>query len=246
MENLKQYDGYVPHAPQRVFCTQCGTELSGNAAFCSACGAPVAPAPQAAPVAQPTPVAAANPYAATFSAPAMETPPSHLAEKPAFPLISVIMLGVSAFIAFMSFCISNLSFLGFMEFSAISAIVVGMILDKKEKKLIVAIGFLALAFFTFLSSITSFSGSYFWTPGRNILSLLWNSFTWMAIAAIGVFFLIGKNKLKILKIVGCAVGLGMSFFAMLTWIGWVPGSAIFSFLQASALYAGAFLYDPYK
>lgn len=249
-------------APVKRFCTSCGAELAGNAAFCSACGArtaapapaaapvvvPVAePVPVAAPVAEPVPVAApiAPPVAAPYAAPVMESAPAQLKERPKFPLISVILLGISAFLLF---CLSGLTFLGFMEFSAISAILLGMILGKGEKKLIVAIGFFALAFFTMIGSFTALSNSMRWgyASTATTLSFLWNSFAWIANAAIGVFFLIGKNKLKILKIIGCAVALGMSFFSMLTYIGWVPGSAIFGFLQASALYVGTFLYDPYK
>lgn len=46
-------------APKKRFCTNCGTQIMSNAAFCGACGARVTPIPVAPPpVAQPQPVAA--------------------------------------------------------------------------------------------------------------------------------------------------------------------------------------------
>ena len=254
-------------APKKSFCTACGAELAQGVAFCGACGkqvaaaaAPVAeaapveeaaPAEEAAPVVEVAPVAEPAPVAvaATASEPVEVVPP---AAARAFPLVPVILTGIAALMAFISMC-GQFSFLNFMEFSCLGALIVGMILWKKDKNLIVSIGFLALAFFGIIGGFVAFSNYIRWglSVAAAMLTLMGSSVTCLCNAAIGVSHLIAKPKLAVLKTLACAVAVGFGFLMLIVSLiilrGSGAGSLIFTFLlQTVTLYAGALLYTPYK
>lgn len=221
------------------FCTSCGAALTGGA-FCAACGAKVVaaaattPVEEAAPAAQPVP--AAEP----------------IAPAKAFPLVPVILTGVAALMAFIAMC-GRFTFLTFMEFSCLSALIVGMIVFKKDKNLIVSIGFLALALFGMISGFVGFSNNIRYGLGAiaAIITLMFSSVTWLCDAAIGVTYLLAKPKLALVKTLACAAAVGFGFLTMIVSLivmrGNGAGSLIFTFLlQTTTLYAGALLYTPYK
>ena len=254
-------------APKKTFCTACGAELAPGVAFCGACGsaaaAPAAePAPveAAAPVEEPVPVEVAapaeEPVPVEVAAPAEEPVPVEVvapaAPAKAFPLVSVILTGVAALMAFIAMC-GRFSFLNFMEFSCLGALIAGMIVIKKDKNLIVSIGFLALAFFGMIGGFITFSNYIRW--GMSVIAamlvLMLSTVTWLCNAAIGVSHLIAKPKLALIKTLSCAVAVGFDFLLMIVSLivlrGNGAGSLIFTFLlQTVTLYAGALLYTPYK
>lgn len=237
------------------FCTACGAQLTGTA-YCGNCGAKAperkveeVPAEIVAPVdpvAPEVPVAPAEPVVIEPAAPAAAP-----ANK-AFPLVPVILIGVAALMAFISMC-GRFTFLNFMEFSCLSGLIVGMILCKKEQNLIVAIGFLALAFFGLIGDFVTMSRniSYGLPVLSAVLSLVFSMLFWLCDAAIGFTYLAAKPKMAVLKTLACAVAVGYSFICMICALivsrGSGAGSLIFTFLlQTTTLYAGALLYTPYK
>lgn len=216
------------------FCTSCGAALTGGA-FCAACGAKVVTAAATTPVEE--------------AAPAAEP----IASAKAFPLVPVILTGVAALMAFIAMC-GRFTFLNFMEFSCLSALIVGMIVFKKDKNLIVAIGFFALAIFGMIGSFVSFANNIMYgisNIGVGIFTLMLGSVAWLCDAAIGVTYLLAKPKLAVFKTLACAAAVGFGFLTMIISLivmrGRGAGSLIFTFLlQTATLYAGALLYTPYQ
>ena len=264
-------------APKAAFCTNCGAALKEGAQFCSGCGTKVAgaapapapvfePVPEAivvppvqseeepvvpeapTPVAEPTPVvpvAEPTPVAPV----AVEAPSSAAPTSAKFPLIPVILAGVAALYTFIVMCGWGNFFFDFMGLGVLAAVIVGMILCKKEKNLITAIGFLAMAGLGFLSTFIGFIRAVSWRPGYAIFAFLFGSVAWIANAGIGVSYLIAKPKLANLKTLGAALGAGIALLSLfsLSFVTHSFGWQLLEFLfYVLPLYAAAILYTPFK
>ena len=143
-----------------------------------------------------------------------------------------------------------------MNFLSMAGIIVGMIIWKKEKNIIVAASFLAMAFFAMISSFAGMTNNirYGVNVAVALLTFMMSSVGWLCNAAIGLTYLFAKPKLATLKTLACALALGFGFLTMIILvityavqhyggIGW----QIFSFLLSSIpLYLGTILYTPYK
>ena len=207
------------------FCTSCGAPLNGGT-FCSHCGARVA--------AQSVPKAA----------PAVAAKSS--------PLIPLILLGVTALYTFINFFIHTYgfgSFLGkFFAAAPIAGLIVGLLIfTKKEKNLIFAISFFALAF---MEMVSSFQMLRYGRVGFAIFSFLFSSVICAANAGIGLTYLFGKAKLAPLKTLCCCAAAGASFMLILvSTIAFHRGFGynLIGFLFSTLpLYAATILYTPYQ
>lgn len=253
--------------PDSAFCMNCGAKVGAPVAAPAAEEAPVlvaAPVVEAAPVAEPAPVVEEAPVAAPAPevvpepvvipepapAPVAEpAPESSLAGGWKFPLVPVILVGVAALYQFIVMCGWGGFFWDFMNLSALAAVIVGMIICKKEKNLITAIGFLALAGIGFLSTFVSFVQTVGWRPGYAIFAFLFGTVAWAADAGIGVTYLLGKEKLANLKTLAAALGAGISFLSLfsLSFVVHNFGWQLLGFLfYAVPLYLAAILYTPFK
>ena len=140
-----------------------------------------------------------------------------------------------------------------MNVGCFAAVIVGMIIWKKEKNIIVAAGFLAMAFFSMIGSFTGLIRNiqYGFNVGVALVSFMFGSMTWLCNAGIGLTYLFGKPKLAVLKTLACALTVGFSFLTMIIMIisqrGHGAGWQIFTFLLGTVpLYLGTILYTPYQ
>ena len=251
-----------------AFCMNCGAQVGAPVAAPVVEEAPVlvaapvvetAPAPVAAPVPEavvipePEAVVIPEPVAAPVAAPVVEpAPASSLAGESSgwkLPLIPVILVGVAALYQFIVMCGWGGFFWDFMNLSSLAAVIVGMILCKKEKNLITAIGFLAMAGIGFLSTFVGFVQSVGWRPGYAIFAFLFGTVAWAANAGVGVTYLLGKEKLANLKTLAAALGAGIAFLTLFSLsfvvhnFGWQLLNFLFYVLP---LYAAVVLYTPFK
>lgn len=259
-------------APGAVFCTNCGAQVGAPVAAPAPEAAPLvaepvvaAPAPEVIPepvaapvtevvpepVAAPAPEVVPEPVAAPVTV-AEPAPASSLAGEASgwkFPLVPVILVGVAALYQFIVMCGWGNFFFDFMNLSALAAVIVGMILCKKEKNLITAIGFLALAGMGFISTFVGFVQTVAWRPGYAIFAFLFGTVAWAADAGIGVTYLLGKEKLANLKTLAAALGAGIAFLSLfsLSFVVHNFGWQLLGFLfYAVPLYLAAILYTPFQ
>ena len=242
-------------APKKSFCTSCGTELSAGATFCSACGAKVVtvPAPEAAPapVEAPAPEAAPAPAAepvVVLEAPAPGAEPAApIASGWKPPIASIILAGVAALYTFIMMCMRGGFFNDFMSLNAIAAVIVGMIICKKEKNLITAIGFFVLAFMELINCFSALT----YGPGiYRFFAFMFISVIWIAKGGIGVTYLLGKEKLANLKTLACTLVAAISFFmaviSSITFRGGFGGRFLGFLFCTVPLCMAAVLYTPFK
>lgn len=169
-----------------------------------------------------------------------------------FPVVSVILVGIATLMALVT-VFGRPSFVNIMEFACLSALVVGLILGKKDRNLIVAIGFLALVLFGIIDSFITLRNYIQWGLGVDTAApmLCGKAITLLCDAAIGISYLIAKPKLAVLKTVACAVVVSFSFLTIVCALIVMRGSGAVStsltfLLQTATLYVGALLYTPYK
>ena len=252
----------TPHE-NRSFCSSCGAPLTGGA-FCGKCGARIiaTTAPAAAvepvPAAEPAPAAVAAPEAAPVSV------VTTITWK--FPLIPVILMGIVFLMnliplfaqigALTSGAAGNLaaSFgLSFMEVCCLALLIVGMIVCKKERNLIVGFGFLGLAIFSLSGAVLMISN--YLSYGFDIATALGVSLSrWVDLlccALLGIAYLVAKPKLAGLKIAACAIAVGLGLLGQITSLIVTHGDgAAVSFanflVYTVALYTAALLYTPFK
>lgn len=262
-------------APAPAFCGNCGAALKAGAQFCTSCGAKVV-ATEPAPVVEPVPAAepAVEPVVVPPVRPAtepvsqepvvLEAPapaPAPVAEpapaaEPApyqFPIAPLIMVGLAAFYQFIMLFVGNYNFgtfFGkFLGFAPYALLVVSLIICKKEKNALFGIGFLAFAaagFISFFISMINYA-----TMGIPIEavagSLIIGLFGLLPNAMIGVYYLVGKPNLKVLKIIGVILSLLLSFIGFIvSMVNYATATAVFSFLFSAALMVGVLLYNPGK
>ena len=256
-----------------VFCSACGAPLQGGA-FCGQCGAeivvttvhkpaPVAevsPAPKAVPTVAPAPAAVEVP---------VKEPASSLDAAPApwkFPLVSVILVGIvflmtliplfSQFRALTPGAAGNLAasfYLSITEVCCLAVLIVGMIVCKKPRNLIVAISFLFLAMLRISGAVLIISNylSYGYSIAIALSTSLLNWVDCPCFILIAVAYLVARPKIAGLKIAACATAVGFGLLTKIVSIIILKGDgavALLSdyFLYTVALYAAALLYTPFK
>lgn len=254
------------------FCSACGAPLTGTP-FCGQCGAKVVvtavhtPEPQEEVTSVETVVPAAVTVTPVVEAPAAAT---LLDEKPAtwkFPLIPVILMGVLVVVYLISLIpqFRSLSWDGIpslavsfilscVELCCYVAVLVGMMTCKKQRNLVVALGFMVLALCGMISGPV-FLVNYMSYYGFGIgYSLYLSIYSWIGMVfnlLIAVSYLIAKPKAAKLKMAACIAVLGVKFLILVIdlVIRRFTGTfaSVFNFLvYDAALYASVLLYTPFK
>ena len=254
----------------RRFCSACGALLTGTN-FCGECGAKIlitavhTPAPQEAvtpakTVAEPVAPAVAEPVATLLD------------EKPAawkFPLISVILMGILV-IMHMIELLPQFKYLSWdgipylavsfvlscVELCCYAVVLVGMMTCKKQRNVVVALGFIMLTLCGMIGGpalIASYMSNYGFGFGN---SLYFSIHSWIGILfnlLIAVSYLIAKPKATKLKMATCIAILGINFLILGIDLIIMRASfsdfiiSFFNFLIFdAALYVSALLYTPFK
>lgn len=267
------------HQKNCRFCSACGAPLTGTP-FCGQCGAKVVvtavhtPEPQEEVTPVETVAPAVEPVvpAAVTVAPVVEAPVAAtlLDEKPAarkFPLISVILMGILVVVYLISQIpqFRSLSWDGIpslavsfvlscVELCCYAAILVGMMTCKKQRNLVVALGFMVLALCGMICGPV-FLVNYMSYYGFGIgYSLYLSIHSWIGMVfnlLIAVSYLIAKPKAAKLKMGACIAALGMMFLILVIdlVIRRFTGTfaSFFNFLLFDAtLYVSVLLYTPFK
>lgn len=269
----------------RRFCSACGAILTGTN-FCGECGAKVlitavhTPEPQeeVMPVETVAPAVESVVPAERMVAPVVEAPAAAtlLDEKPAawkFPLISVILMGILV-IMHMIELLPQLGSLGsFLNWNGIAqlaatfvlscvemccyiALLIGMMACKKQRNVVVALGFIMLTLCGMIGGpvrIASYMSNYGFGFGY---SLYLSIHSWIGILfnlLIAVSYLIAKPKAAKLKMAACIAVLGVKFLILGIDLIIIRASlsdfiaSFFNFLISDvALYLSVLLYTPFK
>ena len=249
------------------FCSSCGAPLTGGA-FCGKCGAKIIASTAPVTAAEPTPAPVPAPVA--VAAPAPESAPAaSLATEPSkwkFPLVSVILMGIvflmnliplfAQILALAPGAAGNIvaSFgLSCTEVCCLALIIVGMIVCKKERNLIVGFGFLGLAIFSLSGAVLMISN--YLSYGFDIAIVLGASlYLWidcLYFALIGLAYLVAKPKLSGLKLAACIIPIGLGLLRQAAYLIVNKGSgaavSLANFLCYTVmLYVAVMLYTPFK
>lgn len=168
------------------------------------------------------------------------------------PLLVLILLGVAALYMTVMLFVGTRGFNNFMfkffELTPYAALIVGLILfPRKEKNLIFAIGFFALAFYTMISCFSSLFNPRF---GYAIIAFLLLGICFAGYGAIGLSYFFAKEKFYTLKTLGAIACVGISFVMMIINCFVLKGTwpvQILSFLFCTVpTCAAAILYTPFK
>lgn len=237
----------------RGFCSACGAPLTGTA-FCGHCGAKVVvtavhtPVPETTPEVIPTAVAA----------PVAETVPEQTPATRKFPLAAVIFMGISTLWFLVQLCIGKVvTWQSIIYVCCSAAILVGMIVCKKKRNLIVGLGFVVYTCAHLIAIIaTMINQLRFGLDGFNIVMTTVTGIVYpLCYAAFGISYLVAKPKIAILKnIMGAlllglgvlgAVAMGIALIA--TGNVMVAQLSFFNFLfYLIPLSLSVILYTPYK
>ena len=249
------------------FCSSCGAPLTGGA-FCGKCGAKIIASTAPVTAAEPTPAPVPAPVA--VAAPTLESAPAvSLAAEPSkwkFPLVSVILMGIvflmnliplfAQILALAPGATGNLaaSFgLSCTEVCCLALIIVGMIICKKPRNLMVAITFLGMAMLSISGVVMAISN--YLSYGFDIATVLGASlFLWidcLCFALIGLAYLVAKPKLSGLKVAACIIPIGLGLLRQAAYLIVIKGSgaaaSFASFLCYTVmLYVAVMLYTPFK
>ena len=243
--------------PEKIFCIKCGQELPGDAAFCGSCGAAVYKA-------APTPVQEETVPAWEETAPLFETSVPEaaptLAEKPfRFPIAPMIFVGMALmyyFIIFIGYVADNYHarslFTSFLECTGYALVVVGLIISRDKRNLLVGLGFMAVALVYGIYFIRSISFN------SNTIYIIVNFFKFLSFAMIGTSYLVAKPGIRALKIVFCIMLLFFGFIGyiynvvnILDSLRWYSTGYVIRSIMAFPLGVlcpalAAFTYTPYK
>jgi hypothetical protein len=265
---------YIPHTQKggffmdtphenRSFCSSCGAPLTGGA-FCGKCGARIIATTAPAAAVEPVPAAEPAPVAVAAPAPEPLSIPTSITWR--FPLIPVILLGIVFLMnliplfaqigALTPGAAGNLaaSFgLSFMEVCCLALLIVGMIVCKKERNLIVGFGFLGLAIFSLSGAVVTIAN--YLSYGFDIATALGVSLSrWVDLLCctlIGIAYLAAKPKLAGLKIASCIIPMSIGLLGEIAVIivnkGSGAAATFANFLCYTVmLYVAVMLYTPFK
>lgn len=256
-----------------VFCSACGAPLQGGA-FCGQCGAEIvvttvhkpAPAAEAAPAPEVVPAVEAAPVAVDVP---VKAPVSSLDAAPApwkFPLVSVILMGIvflmtliplfSQFGALTPGATGSLSAsfgLSITEVCCLAVLIVGMIVCKKPRNLMVAITFLVMSMMRISGAALIISSylSYGFDIATALGASLLNWVDCLCFILIGVAYLVARPKIAGLKIAACATAVGFGLLTKIVSVIVLKGDGAVALLSdfllyTVALYAAALLYTPFR
>ena len=249
------------------FCSSCGAPLTGGA-FCGKCGAKIIASTAPVTAAEPTPAPVPAPVA--VAAPAPESAPAvSLAAEPSkwkFPLVSVILMGIvflmnliplfAQILALAPGAADNIaaSFgLSCTEVCCLALIIVGMIICKKPRNLMVALTFLGMAMLSISGAVMAISN--YLSYGFDIATALGASlYLWidcLCFALIGLAYLVAKPKITGLKTLACIISIAFGLLGLVASIIVEQGSGAFIsivhyLLTTVALYIAVLLYTPFK
>lgn len=103
-----------------------------------------------------------------------------------------------------------------MSFVCVAAVLVGMIVCRKERNLFVGLAFLAMAIVSLVGIIISFAA--YLRAGTDVFTALliqvFNAMSILCYIACGIVYLVAKPRLAILKIIICALTVGLNLFGV--------------------------------
>lgn len=198
---------------------------NANRRFCSSCGAPLTDTPFCGQCGTKVPVMAVEISASvTETAPVVELIPDpqpvvQIGARPwRFPVASVILMAIATLWFIIRLCTAtDITPFGVLYMCCTVAVLVGMIICKKKRNLIVGLSFLAYACATLAYMITDIN--ILIQQGADIVSVvilqIFNAVNLLCYVAFGVSYLVAKHKIFVLKIVAGATTICFALFGCL-------------------------------